>query len=154
MKTLLFLLLAIPSLYAQTFTYETTQEKSISKFHRLAHIEKFLAGLDGKIKDLKGKLEKSDNKIKGELDKEMTKIRDEISGLKKEVQKIKEEASKSKKGQEGDKLAVLEKTVQAQQEEIINLKNQFESLNGVLKSLNILMGQQKELENRGKKPKP
>lgn len=128
------------SSHCQDFSYEITQDKSVSKYQRINHIETYLGKFNKQMAKFSSDLKKEDIGFRSKLDKRFEEMSGRLEKLKSEVEQLRtEEIAELKKSGGGAELKELKEKVIAQEEEIKKLKENFDSLQSVLKSLNELL---------------
>ena len=95
---LILLTFCIVKTNAQDFSYDSTQDKSISKFHRIQAIEKYLSDLPSKISKMENSLKQDQKKGDDSLKKDFEDLKSQISALEKSIVDLK----KGKKGEKSD----------------------------------------------------
>lgn len=136
LTTIFFILLS--NSYGQDFSYETTQEKSLSKYQRINFIEKHLENFNKEMGKFKSGLDKKDSEFQSSLNKKLEVMNGKIKDLKSEIDRFKAAGildTKKSLGS-GEEIEKLKEKFKSQDDEIANLKKQFNSLESVLKSLN------------------
>ncbi|MCF8058463.1 MAG: hypothetical protein K9K67_04150 [Bacteriovoracaceae bacterium] len=136
LTTIFFILLS--NSYGQDFSYETTQEKSLSKYQRINFIEKHLENFNKEMGKFKSGLDKKDSEFQSSLNKKLEVMNGKIKDLKSEIDRFKAAGildTKKSLGS-GEEIEKLKEKIKSQDDEIANLKKQFNSLESVLKSLN------------------
>jgi uncharacterized coiled-coil protein SlyX len=132
----LIILVFNKSSFATDFSYKGTVKESMSKYHRINHIETYLSSMNKKMQSLSKSMKTSQSKADQELKNKINKLGKDLSKLSSEVGVIKtKDIPALKKSIADSKNDTMAERLKEQDATIAELKNELASLQVVLKSL-------------------